>query len=252
MATVVVVAINVKLRKPYFLTILTLAIADFFGIIFKLGSIFLEREFIFYMTCVRPSFYILISICATIEVNAILQVVLIATVKFLLLVYPIESRTHVTNNLFIILFFLILSFSAGYSFVGGYFFLQKVEATEDTTITLISFLVAFIIPSNLVIIILHFIKVAKLRKSQALQNEVQKMNKVVSIILGIYLVNTFIKIFSPLIFIFSQNVATLQYFACGVTMIGFIHHAANPLIYVAFTPLVQKPWKRLKDRFGQQ
>jgi hypothetical protein len=38
------------------------------------------------------------------ELNAILQVVLKAVVKFLLLVYPIESRTHVTNQLIARLF----------------------------------------------------------------------------------------------------------------------------------------------------
>jgi hypothetical protein len=38
-ATVAVVAINVKLRKQYFLTILTLAVADLIGIVFKLVTI---------------------------------------------------------------------------------------------------------------------------------------------------------------------------------------------------------------------
>jgi hypothetical protein len=252
LATVVIVAINVKLRKPYFLTILTLAVADLFGIIFKLGTIFLEFEFVMYIKCVKSPFYIFVSTCSTIELNSILQVVLIAVIKFLLLVYPIESRAYVTNKLIAGLFFIIWFFSAISTFLGTYLFMKKVEANEDPSTALMGLLVAYIIPSNLVIILLHFIKVAKLRKSQALQKEVQKMNKVVSIILGIYLVHTFIKIFSPFIFMLSQNIATLQFFAGGILVIGFIHHAANPLIYAAFTPLVQRPWKRLKERVGKR
>jgi hypothetical protein len=74
------------------------------------------------------------------------------------------------------------------------------------------------------------------------------MNKVVSIILGLFLVYTFIKIFTPFIFILSQNTAMLQYSTWGILIIGFVHHAANPLIYAAFTPLEQKPWKLLRER----
>jgi hypothetical protein len=111
-ATVTVVAVNVKLRKQYFFTILTLAVADLLGILFKLVTLFLEFEFMKYMQCVKPSFYIITSSCITIELNAILQVVLLAVIKFLLLVYPLESRMRAINKLIAALSYLILCFSA--------------------------------------------------------------------------------------------------------------------------------------------
>jgi hypothetical protein len=45
LATVAVVAVNLKSGKPYFLTILTLAVADLFCIGFKISTVFLEFEF---------------------------------------------------------------------------------------------------------------------------------------------------------------------------------------------------------------
>jgi hypothetical protein len=252
LATVVVVATNLKLRKSYFLTILTLAIADLFGISFKMGTIFLEYEFVMYMTCLKPSFYFVTSTFLSFEINAVLQVVLIALVKFLLLVCPINSKLYLTNNVIVVLFFAIWIVSASSSFFVGYLFMQRVEANENTTIVMVGFLGAVFIPSNLLIIILHFIKVIKLSKSQALQKEVQKMNKVVTIILGIFFVNTFAKLCSLIVFRLTENVAVLEYFHQCISVVGFVHHASNPLIYVAFTPLVQKPWQRLKERFRER
>jgi hypothetical protein len=117
----------------------------------------------------------------------------------------------------------------------------KVKAKEDTAIVSMGHLMVLTIPSILIIIILHFIKVIKLRKSQALHKDVETMNKVVTIILGIYI-----------LYHLQKNliaVNDMRFLEQSVLISGFIHHASNPLIYAAFTPLVQKPWKRLKEGF---
>jgi hypothetical protein len=242
-ATIAVVVINVKLRKPYFLTILTLAVADLLSVILKIVGIFLEYELRMYTTCIRPSYYVVVSFFISVDTNSILQVVLIAVIKFLLLVCPIKSKQYVTNNLIVVLCFILWSFSACFAFSACYLVMVRVEANEDISALMIGILSTTIFPSTMLIIILHFVKVVKLRKSQALQKEVQKMNQVVTIILGIYIMYNLQKI------MIVQNFVVFKFLNQSILISSFIHHASNPLIYVAFTPLVQRPWKRLKERF---
>lgn len=252
LATVAIVAINLKLRKPYFLTILTLAVADLLSICFMIGTMFFEFELTMYLECIKPAYYVLLSSCLSVQINSTLQIVLIAVIKFLLLVYPIKSITYVTNNLIVVLFFVLWSVSACISFFACYLIMQKVKANEDTSTIVIGTLIMIIIPSNLLIILLHTIKVVKLRKSQALQKEVQKMNKVVSIILLIYIMYNFQKISNHIIFTLTRNIELMQVLHKSIIISAFIHHASNPLIYAATTPLVQKPWQRLKEKFRKR
>jgi hypothetical protein len=243
LATIVAVVINLKLRKPYFLCILTLAVADFLSICCMTATIFLEFEFTTYLLCIKPSFYGLASLYASMQLNSTLQVLLIASIKFLLLVYPIESRTYVTNSLVVILFFTILSVSACTAFLVFYFIMKKVQADEDTTSVRIAPVVVMNFPPVLIITILHFIKVIKLRKSPALKKEVQTMNRVVTIILGIFTVHHIQKFIT-----LTQNIEILHFLSKTLTISALINHASNPLIYAAFTPLVQRPCKRLKEK----
>jgi hypothetical protein len=97
--------------------------------------------------------------------------------------------------------------------------MKKVEANEDPTTAITGLIIAYIFPSNLVIIILHFIKIVKLRKSQALQKDVQKMNKVVSIILGVFVVYTFIENCTP-----NDSAIFTQYRWGAVFRFGHRHH----------------------------
>jgi hypothetical protein len=252
LATIVVVAINIKFRKPYFLTILSLAVADLMGLLLRIGVIYLEFEFVMYIKCIRPSFYIPISTCTAIEINSILQVVLIAVIKFLLLVCPIKSREYVTNSLIIALFVVIFSVSVSFAFICGYFIMQRVNENEDASPILLGYGITIIFPSTLIIIILHFVKVAKLRKSQGLRKEVETMNKVVTIILGIYMVYNFQKIGRQVLLMVTQNATFLQVLYQSITVSAFVQHASNSVIYMIFTPLVQRPWSRFKERFGSR
>jgi hypothetical protein len=153
---------------------------------------------------------------------------------------------YITNSLVVALFFVIWLISACCTFSIGYFVMQKVQANEDTTPFMIGHLIITIVPSSLTIIILHFVKIVKLRKSQALRKNMQRINTVVSIILGIYIVYNFQKV------MLIQNVAILQFFHKSITISAFIQHASNPIIYVVFTPLVQRPWQRLMERLGRR
>jgi hypothetical protein len=246
LATIAIVAMNLKLRKPYYLTILTLAIADLYSIICMIGTIFLDFGLTMYIECLRPSFYFFVSFYLTAQVNSVLQVVLIAFVKFLLLVCPVKSKLFLTNGLIVGLFFVILFVSACCSFLPCYLIMERVKANEDTATIMIISLTMIIIPSILVIMLLHFVKVVRLRKSQALKKEVQKMNKVVSIILGIYVGYNIQKIVNQIVFMLTRNVVVMEIFLKIITISAFIHHASNPFVYAAFTPMVQKPWQRLK------
>jgi hypothetical protein len=229
LATVAVVAINVKLRKPYFLTILTLAIADLLGICFRIGTVFLEHGLPLYVTCMKPAFYVMICSFLTIETNCILQVVLIAVLKFLLLACPIKSRVYLRNMHIVATFFALWVVSACCIFLSGYFIMQRVKANEDTRPLTMGFVSSTTIPSILAIIVLHVVKVVKLRNSPALQKDLHTMNKVVSVILGIYIVYNVQK------FMLTWNAAMMDFFHKSITVSAFIHHACNPLIYAAFS-----------------
>jgi hypothetical protein len=228
LVTVVVVATNSKLRKPYFITISTLAVSDLLAIGFRIIGMFLEFELLVYAECLKPPHYIFISSYVTVENNSILQIVLIAVVKFLLLVCPIKSRVHLRNYHIVFSFFVLLLVSACMAFIAFYFIMEKVKANEDITPVLTGNVMITTIPSVLAIIILHIIKIIKLRNSPALQNDLHKMNKVVSVILAIYLLHNVQK---SLIVLnietnFVQNIIRIS---------AFIHHASNPLIYAAFS-----------------
>jgi hypothetical protein len=103
-----------------------------------------------------------------------------------------------------------------------------------------SFGIVSLFPPTLVIIVLHVIKVINLRNSQAIQGDKKKMNTVVSIILGIFIVYNIQKLLIAL------KIEGLQFLQESVTISALIHHASNPIIYVIFTPIVQKPWQRFK------
>jgi heme/copper-type cytochrome/quinol oxidase subunit 2 len=180
----------------------------------------------------------------TVETNSIIQVVLIAVIKFLLLVCPTRSRSLVTNKLIVALFFVLWLVSACVAFSDSYFAMQKVKTNEDVSPVLMVYLIVTTVLSTLAIIILHVIKVVKLRKSQALQDDVRKMNKVVTIILGIYIVYNIQKI------VFALKIERFEFLEKSIRVSALTHHACNPLIYAAFTPLVKKSWQRLKEMFG--
>jgi hypothetical protein len=144
LATIGIVAVKDQLRKPYFLTILTLAVADLMSVIFRIGTIFLEFELPLYLNCIKPSFYVLASCWIAVEINSMLQIVLIAVIKFLLLICPMKSRTCVTINLIVVLFFVLLLVSASITFSGNYVIMQKVKADEDTTGVVLAMMVVVI------------------------------------------------------------------------------------------------------------
>jgi hypothetical protein len=249
--TVVTVVVNLKPRKSYFLALLTLAVADLLCIIVRIGIVFLEFEIPMYVQCIKPSFYVMISLCIAVEINSNLQIILIAVLKFLLLVFPIKSKLYLTNKLIVGLFFGIFSLSAGSAFLSCYFMMKKVESNKNASNIAIVSIAMVIIPSILTIILLHIIKIALLRDSQALQKEFQKINKVFSIMLVIYVVHYVQLLITNVVFQFTQDVGIAQIFQASINISSFVHRASNPFIYVFFTPLVQEPWQRLKERFGR-
>jgi hypothetical protein len=228
LTTVFIVLTNPKLRKPYFLTISTLAVADVLGICVRISGMFLEFELNIYVQCFKPSFYIFLSSYMTVDTNCILQVVLIAVMKFLLLVCPIKSRAHLRNYHITVMFFLLLFVSAGISFFWGYLVMEKVKANEDITPVSAGFAMITTAPTILAIIVLHAIKIVKLRNSPALQKDLQTMNKVVSVILGIYVLYNVQKIFLAL------SIAE-EFFQDTIRISVLVHHACNPFIYAAFS-----------------
>jgi hypothetical protein len=228
LTTVVIVPTNPKLRKPYFLTILTLAMADTLGICVRICGMFLEFDIMVYILCPKPLFYMFTGFNMTVETNCIFQVVLIAVMKFLLLVFPIQSRVHLKNYHVMVMFFVLLFVSSGISFLWGYLIMERVKANKDTTLVLMGFMMITTVPSILAIVILHVVKVVKLRKSPALQKDLQTINKVVSIILGIYVLYNVQKIFIAL------NIAA-DVFEDVIRISVLAHHACNPFIYAAFS-----------------
>jgi hypothetical protein len=84
------------------------------------------------------------------------------------------------------------------------------------------------------------------------KKDVKTMNKVVSIILGIYILYNALVITNQIVFMLTRNIQILQIFLQSITISAFIHHASNPLIYAGFTPIVQKPLQHLFERFGQR
>jgi hypothetical protein len=228
LATILIVATNPKLRKPYFLTISTLAIADFTSICFRISAIFLEFDSMKYIECFKPSFYLYVSANIAADNSCILQLVLIAVMKFLLLVCPIKSRAYLRNYHIVFVFFILLSVSTCVTFVAFYLLLQNVKADENISPVLTGFVMVTTIPSILVIIILHIIKIVRLRNSPALQKDLKTMNKVVTIILGIYILYNVQKFFIAL------KIAT-AFFMDFNRISALVHHACNPLIYATFS-----------------
>jgi chromate transport protein ChrA len=106
--------------------------------------------------------------------------------------------------------------------------MEKVKANEDRTLILMSIVMITTVPSILAIIILHVVKIVKLRNSPALQKDLQTINRVVSVILGIYVWYNLQKVFLVLNIAANvfQNVSTISV---------FVHHACNPYIYGAFS-----------------
>jgi hypothetical protein len=249
--TVVTVVINFKARKSYFTALLTLAVADFLCIVARIGIMFLEFEVPMYVQCIKPSYYVLMSVLISIEINSILQIILIAVIKFLLLVFPIKSKLYITNKIIAGVFFGIWLVSAGSAFLSCYFIMKKVEANENASNIAIVSIAMVIIPSILVIVLLHIIKLVILRDSQALKKEFLKINKVFSVVLAIYVVHNVQLLITNVIFKLTQDIGIAQIFQGSINISSFVHRASNPFIYVVFTPLVQEPWRKLKERFGK-
>ncbi|XP_062622175.1 G-protein coupled receptor 12-like [Saccostrea cucullata] len=247
-ATVITIIVNMKLRKPYFLALLSLAIADLFALIQSSVILFYEFEVFMYLQCLKPTFVINIAIMISVEMNAILNILLIAVVKFLLLVYPIKSKTCLTNQLVILMCPAMMAASLCYGFASS-FGMMLLPLDSERLLTQIPVQVISTVLPCLFIIVMHIIKVVKMGKSKALQKEVKTMNSVLVCIISIFLVFNLLKIINPLVNTFTRNILISQILHITITIAALFNHAANPYIYLAFTPLVQVPLQRFLERF---
>lgn len=186
LATILKIALDKKLHTPTFLAISSLAISDF---IYLFTSIIYELHLFFKLRSIRPSvFGFIILLLAT---NSSCDVVFLFFLRYALIVHPLKCRQYLTNSLVISVSFALWGYSAVFLILSTLFIpLLVIFDTYDTSrVVPIGILmwttVVFILPVT-VIMILHCLKIRRLRSSTVNPAISRKMSWIISIICVLY------------------------------------------------------------------
>lgn len=186
LATILKIALDKKLHTPTFLAISSLAISDF---IYLFTSIIYELHLFFKLRSIRPS--VLGFIILLLATNSSCDVVFLFFLRYALIVHPLKCRQYLTNSLVISVSFALWGYSAVFLILSTLFTpLLVIFDTYDTSrVVPIGVLmwttVVFILPVT-VIMILHCLKIRRLRSSTVNPAISRKMSWIISIICVLY------------------------------------------------------------------
>lgn len=232
-ATIVYIVVKKKLRKPFFVCIVNLAIADLICLLRYLYKIFLpETTFV-----TDPCTYYWVEKIMTIvrksaKCFALLAVLNMGIVRFLLFVYPLKSRAYLTAQKILIICWLSVPLSIGY----GYLVHHLVLNTKGTMYYIVAVLPdsCFFIMIAAILIFFFYKRFMTARRSISAQNTKLRMSIVTLIILFLNMLALAVSVIDNLQYVFYGD-SNLDWWTRIREMLTHIMdaiiHSINPYIY---------------------
>lgn len=232
-ATIVYIVVKKKLRKPFFVCIVNLAIADLICLLRYLYEIFLpETTFV-----TDPCTYYWVEKIMTIvrksaKCFALLAVLNMGIVRFLLFVYPLKSRAYLTAQKILIICWLSVPLSIGY----GYLVHHLVLNTKGTMYYIVAVLPdsCFFIMIAAILIFFFYKRFMTARRSISAQNTKLRMSIVTLIILFLNMLALAVSVIDNLQYVFYGD-SNLDWWTRIREMLTHIMdaiiHSINPYIY---------------------
>lgn len=232
-ATIVYIVVKKKLRKPFFVCIVNLAIADLICLLRYLYEIFLpETTFV-----TDPCTYYWVEKIMTIvrksaKCFALLAVLNMGIVRFLLFVYPLKSRAYLTAQKILIICWLSVPLSIGYGYLVHYLVLN----TKGTMYYIVAVLPdsCFFIVIAAILIFFFYKRFMTARRSISAQNTKLRMSIVTLIILFLNMLALAVSVIDNLQYVFYGD-SNLDWWTRIREMLTHIMdaiiHSINPYIY---------------------
>jgi hypothetical protein len=111
------ILLNHRLRKPFYICILLLCVSDLFHFIQKLLYFYVPSADV---CSVKKQQLFLVASVYTVKMFSQLNVILLASVRYVMFVYPLRSRVQLTNRLVVVVSVTALVFSIAYGTIMSY------------------------------------------------------------------------------------------------------------------------------------
>ena len=242
--TVIVISYWRKLHTPTFTMIACLAVSDAFSLV--VHFLLMYTNLIEYVLCFdvnEEAFSIFYSlIFHFIRYNSGMQVCLLVVLRFIAIVYPLKFNKYLTCKRVVLmsacgsLSILLL----GIVLLNIYPHSDK-EIKHNLTITaIVLYVLNFIIPTSL-IVIMHYFKARALRRSPGIYDKktLFKMNIVVSVVFFIYATSSGVMAISGVIYLFNSEVVSETVLKI-INLSFLLNGASNPFILFVFSPPIVK------------
>ncbi|XP_048742911.2 C-C chemokine receptor type 7-like [Ostrea edulis] len=236
LVTILTIMINRKLRSPTFAAIGCLALADLLNLVFY---------WFFYMTNLPVYLYHVAKITVMLNVVSFIRtflhylsafhILLLSVLRYGLIVQPLQCRNHVTVTVILMTSLVFWLISCLIAAAQQIFLAELYDSTRrDLHHFLVSQLQYAILQCLVVftVIVLHHLKMKVLRNSLRSPAFVRsKMNQVITIVLAIFSVNSFIAVVMVLLIMGQQFSPSYRTVSLLYNMTLFFNVATNPYIY---------------------
>lgn len=232
-ATIVYIVVKKKIRKPFFVGLVNLAIADLICLLRYSYKIFIPKTLFVNDPC---TYYWVDTIMAIVRKSAnclaLLAVLNMGIVRFLLFVYPLKSRAYLTTQSILIICGLSVPLSIGYGYLVHYLVLN----TKGTMYYIATVLpdACFFIMIVAILIIFFYKRFMTARRSTSAQNTKLRMSIVTLIILFLNMLSLAVSVIDNLRYVtfgdFDSHWWT-RIFKMVEVIADAIIHSINPFIY---------------------
>jgi hypothetical protein len=246
---ILVIILNRRFWKPFYMSILSLGVSDVLFLVNYFVDAFLPRmdmcEYRYHEMYLDISYY-------SVKMFSKLNVVLLATVRYVMFVYPLKSRIHLTNRLIVTLSTIVMIVSIGYGTLMRFIsFTVPLSKTWSVYIIDDVILLLVLVVLNLVFLFRRFRVLKTSQAAQAAHGLKFRMTLVVIIILVLHALNASFTILGNIWrFRFSNDVEIVRAdipgmetsfkFASVVDTFEKITHSVNPFLFFFSSPIVTK------------
>lgn len=242
--TVVMILRTLRLHRPFYYSVLFLALSDicFHCLFFVQRGLFFSEICHFFRT-----FRLLEIVRYSIKLNSSLNVILLSLVRFLMFVHPLRSRIFLTNRKIVLGACTCLTLSIGYGFGIEYF----IWTSQLKNLTYIYIIDDVALLTFLFIVIIWFLieRIGTASKSEAAKNLKTRMTLIVFAILCLNSINALFQILKKAS---GFEISELDYIRVITTgnddiafeirivsqVVNLFVHSINPLLYFFTSPSV--------------
>lgn len=237
--TCVIISCQSKLHTPTFVAIKCLAVSDFFGIITVVFESFTNVLSLLRKRSIFNDLYIII--INTVHLNSPGHVLLLCTVRYLLVVHPLDSRQYLSVAVVSLgslsLWMSSFLFSVIYNLLIFIYNVRdlKISLNIERGVTII--VILYLIAVVFVILIMHYRKMLAIRKSSTRRQIETKMNLITTVMLLGFVVCRIPDIFVNILIAIDKVELFSLHMIYSYYLLRIINFSFNPYIFFLFSIL---------------